>query len=157
MWAQLILVPIVLIIIIKTTLLACALLVGRHLNIKSMFGYGSTSIGSGPSNNGRFTTNNRTNNCTHSTNTEPTAAQIPAAPKINFNINFLQPSPSTFDSKNLMGSNNFSFNRGNLKLNHRQENDLISMLKHKENDSVDSSKNCNDLIVEKPRHRTLSI
>lgn len=156
MWAQLILIPIIIIIIIKTTLLACALLVGRHLSFKSMFGNGSTSIGSGPSNNGRFTTNNRTNNCTHSTIKEHTVAQIPAVPKINFNINFLQPSPSTTDRNNFIGSNNFLFNRGNLKINHKQENDLISMLKNEDIDSVDSN-NCNDLIVKKPRHRTLSI
>lgn len=156
MWAQLILIPIIVIIIIKTTLLATALLVGRHLNLKSMFGYGSTSIGSGPSNNGRFTTNNRANYCTHSTVTEHTAAQTPAVPKINFNINFLQPSPSTIDSNNFLGSNNFSFNRNNLRINHKQENDLISLLKNKDIDSVDSN-NCNDLIARKPRHRTLSI
>lgn len=156
MWAQLILIPIIVIIFIKTTLFACALLVGRHLNIKSMFGYGSTSIGSGPSNNGRFTTNNRANNCTHSTTAENKAAQIPAAPTINFNVNFSHPNPSIIDSNQTIRSNNFLFNRGNLKLNSKQENNFIEMLKNKENDSVDS-KDCNDLIVRKSRHRTLSI
>lgn len=156
MWIQLILIPIFVIIIIKTTLLACALLVGRHLNIKSMFGYGSTSIGSDPSNNRKFIPNSRTNNCTQSINSEHAAAQIPAVPKINFNINFLQPSSSTIGGRNIAESSNFLFNRDNLKMNYNQENDLISMLKNKEIDSVDNI-NCNDLIVKRPRHRTLSI
>lgn len=147
MWAQMCLVPIIVIIIIKVMLLSCALLVGRNLTMKSMFGYGETSIGSGPTNKG-------TNNSTHPMNlAQSPVTQIPEVPKVNFNINLFHPS-SSIDYGKRIEDTSFSFDN-ELKMKSNKQNNLISMLKNKVNDSVDS-KECTDLTVKRHRHRTMS-
>lgn len=151
MWAQLILVPLIIITIIKTMLLVCGLYLGRHLSLKSMFGYGSTTIGPGPSSAGGLNSN-------PNINTHPlTSAQYMKTPDkthVSFNINLIHPSQNNL-SGNLLRDASFSI--GNeLKINHKKESNLISMLKNEEIDSVDS-KNNRRLKVKTPRHRTLSI
>lgn len=147
-------VPIIIIIIIKTLLLSCALLIGRNLSMKSMFGYGSTSIGPGPTNNERCAANDKINNSIHSMVSEqhiPT--QMPEMPKFNFNINLFTPN-SSFSHQNFSKDTSFKVNKENI-IDDEANNSLISMLKNKEIDSVD---NKNIYLVEKRRrHRTLSI
>lgn len=138
-------------------LLACALLVGRHLSMKSIFGYGSTSIGPGPSNTEKLNSNISSPNV----NTHPTTSaqciypQSPDKTNVNFNINLFHPSSNNF-SRNLMRDASFSIKKM-LKINHTNESNLIAMLKNKEIDSVDSSKSNKCLKAKKSRHRTLSI
>lgn len=131
-------------------LLSCALLVGRSLNMKSMFGYGGTSIGSGPINNGA-------NNSTRPmTSTQNTVTQRPELSKVNFNINLFHPS-SSIDYGKIINDTSISFgNKANeLKMKYNKQNNLLSMLKNKVNDSVDS-KECTNIIEKKHRHRTMS-
>ncbi|XP_050541170.1 uncharacterized protein LOC126905484 [Daktulosphaira vitifoliae] len=45
-WTQIVMIPIIIIVVIKTLLYSCALLVGRGLSMKSMFGFGDTAINS---------------------------------------------------------------------------------------------------------------
>ncbi|XP_001949547.1 uncharacterized protein LOC100164865 [Acyrthosiphon pisum] len=147
--AQVILIPIIIVIIIKTVFLSCSLLVGRGLSTKYLFGYGDATIGAEPTNNDQYTTNKRINNSFHPMiSAQHTAPQIPALPNVNFNINLSHPSPnentrsSRYDDK--------------FKINYAKESNLIAMLKNRENDSVDS-KDFKDLIKKAPRHRTLSM
>lgn len=147
MWAQMFLVPIIIIIIIKTMLLSCALLVGRQLSMKSLFGYGGTSIGSRPTNNG-------SNNSTHPMiPAQSTIPQIPEVPKVNFNINLFHPS-SSIDYGNRIKDSSLPFDN-KLKMNYNKQNNLIAMLKNEVNDSVDS-KESTDRVAKIPRHRTMS-
>lgn len=140
-------VPIIIIVIIKLMLLSCALLVGRSLSMKSMFGYGGTTIGSGPTYNG-------TNNSTHPMNlAQSPVTQIPEVPKVNFNINLFHPS-SSIDYGKRIKDTSFSFDN-ELKKKYNKQKNLISMLKNEVNDSVDS-KECTDLIAKRHRHRTMS-
>lgn len=142
-------------------LLAIALLVGRSLSMKSVFGYGGTSIGSGPTNNEQLNANNRTNYNTHptthpTTSVQPTVAHVPQMPKVNFNINLFHHNQTVENSKVMSKNTSFLIKNG-LKANRNNPNYLIEMLKNKEIDSVDSN-NCGSLTVEKHiRHRTLSI
>jgi len=146
-------VPIIVIIIIKVMLLSVALLVGRSLSIKSMFGFGNTSIGSG------VPTSNRTNNCvTHPTSSAQQAvAQTSEVPKVNFNINLFHPSQSIDNEQGgrMLRNSYYSFN-DELKINYIKRNDMISMLKNEANDSVDSKERKPNLTVKRHRHRTLS-
>lgn len=147
-------VPIIIIIIIKTLLLSCALLIGRNLSMKSMFGYGSTSIGPGPTNNERCATSDKINNSIHPmVSAQYIPTQMPATPKFNFNINLFHPN-SSFSHQNSSKDASFSINDKNI-TNHEANDSLISMLTNEEIDSVD---NKNIYPVEKRRrHRTLSI
>jgi len=125
--AQIILVPIIIIVVIKTLLLSCALLVGRSLSMKSIFGYGGTSIGQRPANNEKYESSNITNNDARPNNSaQYIDTRIPELPKFNFNINLFHPS-SNIDHRNSRRDTSLSFN-----------NDLISMLKNKDIDGVDS-------------------
>ncbi|XP_025192442.1 uncharacterized protein LOC112592552 isoform X2 [Melanaphis sacchari] len=147
-WAQIILIPIIIIITIKTIFLSCALLVGRSLSMKYIFGYGGSTIGPGPTGNDYCKTNDKINNSFHpTTSAQHGIPQISELPKVNFNINLFHPSPTE--------NSHFSFN-DKFKINHVKESNLIAMLKNKEIDSVDS-KGFNDLSKKAPRHRTLSI
>lgn len=147
-WAQIILIPIVIVIIIKTILISSALLVGRSLSMKYIFGYGGTSIGPGPIGNDQFKTNDRIHNSFHPvTSAQYTNPQIPELPKVNFNINLFHPSPTK--------NTHFAFD-DKFQINYAKESNLIAMLKNKEIDSVDS-KGFKDLSKRVPRHRTLSI
>uniref|UniRef100_A0A2S2P515 Chloride channel CLIC-like protein 1 n=1 Tax=Schizaphis graminum TaxID=13262 RepID=A0A2S2P515_SCHGA len=149
-WVQLILIPIVIIIIIKTIFLSTALLVGRSLSMKYIFGYGSSTIGREPTDNHQCRINDRINHSSHPVTTaQHTTSQIPALPKVNFNI---------FNLGGSTENTNFSFEPINdkFKINYRKESNLIAMLKNKEIDSVDS-KGFNGLGKKAPRHRTLSI
>lgn len=148
-WAQIVLIPIVIVVIIHTVLLSCSLLVGRGLSTNYLFGYGRSKIGAEPTNNGQYTTNKRINNSFHpTTSAQHVTPQIPALPNVNFNINLCHPSPtentrsSHYDDK--------------FKINYTKESNLIAMLKNKEIDSVDS-KDFKDLKKKAPRHRTLSM
>jgi len=125
------------------------LLVGRGLSTKYLFGYGGATVGSGPTINNQYMTNERINNSSQpTTSAVHTTPQIPGLPNVNFNINLCHPSPientrsSRYDNK--------------FKINYAKDRNLIEMLKNKEIDSVDS-KDLNDLIKKAPRHRTLSI
>lgn len=92
-------------------------------------------------------TNKRINNSfLPATSAQNTTTQLPQLPKVNFNINLFQPSPTQ----------NTKFSYDKFKINYTKESDLIAMLKNKEIDSVDS-KDFNDLTKRAPRHRTLSI
>lgn len=144
-------VPIIIIIIIKTLLLSCALLLGRTLSMKSIFGYGGTSIGSEPTNN-RSTKNMITkDDISHPI----TSVQHAELPKMNLNFNFFHPNSS--DNKMVLPEDyHFAFNSKFNMRNQKIEHDLPSMLKNKVNDSVDS-KISEEFIKIKPRHRTLSI
>ncbi|XP_060841892.1 chloride channel CLIC-like protein 1 [Rhopalosiphum padi] len=148
-WAQLILIPIIIIIIIKTIFLSTALLVGRGLSMKYIFGYGGSTIGPGPTGNHQCRTNDRINNSFHPVPTiQHTTSQIPELPKVNFNVFNLGSTENT----------HFSFEPINdkFKINYKKESNLIAMLKNKEIDSVDS-KSFNGLSKKAHRHRTLSI
>ncbi|XP_060861303.1 uncharacterized protein LOC132938467 [Metopolophium dirhodum] len=147
-WAQIILIPIVIVVIIHTVFLSCSLLVGRGLSTKYLFGYGGAKIGAEPTNNDQYTTNKRINNSFHpTTSAQHTTPQIPAFPNVNFNINLCHPSPT---------ENTRSTHDDKFKINYAKESNLIAMLKNKEIDSVDS-KDFKDLIKKAPRHRTLSM
>lgn len=153
MWAQLIMVPIIIIIIIKTMLLSCALLVGRNLSMKSIFGYGGTSIGAAPTYNGNFVTNDRTHSSVH-----PAQYAIPQTPethKVNFNINLFHQSSSISNRKS---RRDISFSYDNeVQYKCTRENDLIAMLKNEEIDRVDSKDVDNVTAKKRKRHRTSSI
>jgi len=150
-WAQVILIPIIIIVIIQTVFLSCSLLFGRGLSTKYLFGYGgySTKIGAAPTNNDQCTRNERINNSFHpTTSAQHTTPQIPALPNVNFNINLCHP--------NLTKNTRSSRYDDKFKINYAKESNLIEMLKNKEIDSVDS-KDFKDLIKKAPRHRTLSM
>lgn len=143
-----ILIPIVIIIIIKTIFLSSALLVGRSLKMKYLFGYGDSTIGSEPTNNTQYMTNKRINNSfLPATSAQNTTTQLPQLPKVNLNINLFHPIPT--QNTQLSYDNKF-------KINYTKESNLIAMLKDKEIDSVDS-KDFNTVTKRAPRHRTLSI
>lgn len=145
-------IPIIIIIIIKALLLSCALLLGRQLNMKSVFGYGGTSIGPESTSNRGF----NKNTITKDNSSHPIASvQHPQLPKMNLNFNFFHPNSSN-NKVILPDDYNLVFNRKCNKINQNIEHDLASMLKDKDNDSVDS-KISEELIKIKPRHRTLSI
>ncbi|VVC33531.1 Hypothetical protein CINCED_3A021676 [Cinara cedri] len=151
MWAKFIIVPIVIVIIIKTMLVSLALLVGRYVSMKSIFGYGSTTIGPEQTHSDRFTTSSKIDNNIRSTASgQHTFAQMPDIPKVNFNINFFHPSSDNMDNRIKCNNNQFKLN---FKKN---ESNFISMLKNEDNDSVDNT-SVNDLRLNKPRSRTLSI
>lgn len=155
-WTQIFIVPIIIIIFIKSFLLAIALLVGRSLSMKSVFGYGGTSIGSGPTNNDQNNTNNRTNsNIQPTTGVLPTVTHMPHIPKVNFNINLFHHNQAIDYSKTMEKKTYLSINN-KLKTNEKYPNNLIEMLKNKEIDNVDS-KYDDSLAVKRYRHRTLSI
>jgi len=142
------LIPIVIIIIIKTIFLSSALLVGRGLRMKYLFGYGDSTIGSEPTNNNQYMTNKRINNSfLPTTSAQNTTTQLPQLPKVNFNINLFHPSQTQ--------NTQFSYDN-KFKINYTKESNLIAMLKDKEIDSVDS-KDFKNLKKKAPRHRTLSI
>lgn len=152
-WAQLIMVPIIIIIIIKTMLLSCALLVGRNLSMKSIFGYGGTSIGAAPTYNDTSVANNKT----HSSFCPAQYAipQTPETPKVNFNINLFHHSSSISNRKS---RRDISFSYDNeLQYKCARENDLTAMLKNEENDRVDSKNVDNVTAKKRKRHRTSSI
>jgi hypothetical protein len=154
-WAQILIVPIIIVIFIKSFLLAIALLVGRSLSMKSVFGYGGTSIGSGPTINDQNNTYSRTNNNTQpTTRVLPTITHMPQIPKVNLNINLFHPSNIVDDCKKIENNTSFLINN-KLKTNKKNLSNLIEMLKNKEIDSVDS-KNADSLAVKRYRHRTLS-
>lgn len=141
-------IPLVIVIIIKTIFLSSALLVGRSLSMKYIFGYGDTSIGPGPIGNDQCKTNDRVNHSFHPvTSAQHTTTQIPELPKVNFNINLFHPSPTKNTS--------FAFD-DKFQISYAKESNLIAMLKNKEIDSVDS-KGFKDLSKKVPRHRTFSI
>lgn len=149
------LVPVIIIIVIKTMLLSCALLVGRNLSMRSIFGYGSTSIGSGPSNNDNSNTNNRANQSsgpTHGTSNQHAIIQQPQIPKVNFNINLFHPSSSIDHTNKIRDNSLFSF--GTQKMNHIENKTLISMLKNKDIDSVDHIRTKEPKVG---RHRAMSM
>lgn len=147
-------VPIIIIIIIKTLLLSCALLIGRNLSMKSMFGYGSTSIGPGPTNNERYATSENINNSIHPVvSSQYIPTQMPATPKFNFNINLFHPN-SSFSHENFNKDTSFSIDNEKV-TNYEANNSLVSMLKNKEIDSVDN-KNMDYPVGKRRRHRTLS-
>jgi len=142
------LIPIVLIIIIKTMFLSSALLVGRSLSIKNLFGFCDSTIGSEPTNNSQYMTNKGINNSfLPATSAQNTTTQLPQLPKVNFNINLFHPSPTQ--------NTQFSYDN-KFKINYTKESNLIAMLKDKEIDSVDS-KDLNNFTKRAPIHRTLSI
>lgn len=149
MWIRLILVPIIIFIIIKTMLLSCALLVGRSVSMKSIFGYGSSTIGSGPSSNIERADQNNRNRPGQST-----ATQKSELPNVNFNINLFQPSPIA----NRNQTNNTSLLYGNpFEINgNKKKNTVKPML---ENLSVESVDGIVPRITTRTtrRHRTLSI
>lgn len=145
-WAQIILIPIVIVIIIKTIFLSCSLLVGRSLSMKYIFGYGSSTIGSEPTSNDQYNTNKRINSFHPITSAQNATTHIPELPKVNFNINLFHPSPTE--------NTQFSFDN-KFKINYAKESNLIAMLKNKEIDSVDS-KGFNNPTKKVRRHRTLS-
>lgn len=141
-------IPIVIVIIIKTIFLSSALLVGRSLSTKNLFGYGSSTIGSGQAYNDQLMGNKRTDNTFNpKSSVQNLTTQIPQLPKVNFNINLLHPSPTQ--------NTPFSYDE-KFKINYAKESNLIAMLKDKEIDSVDS-KDFNKPLKKAPRHRTLSI
>lgn len=144
-------IPLVIIIVIKTIFLSSALLVGRSLSTSYLFGYdGNSTIGPTPSNNNQLNTKNKTNNSFQPTaSVQNPTTQISKLPNINFNINLLNPSPSPNRYTHFSIDDTF-------KMNNTKHNNLIAMLKNKEIDSVDS-KGFNDLMKKVPRHRTLSI
>lgn len=140
-------------------LLSCALLVGRNLSMKSIFGYGSTSIGSGSSKNENANKNIRAKQSrggqTHGNLAQHIIDHQLQIPKFNFNINLFHPS-SSVDRENKIGDNNlFAFD--NEKIKNRIDNEtLISMLKNKDIDSVDNVRP-KELTVRGHRHRTMSM
>lgn len=146
-------IPIVIGIIIKAMLMSCALLVGRHISMTSMFGRGSTTIGPEQTHADRLITNNRTHNSSCPTG-ENTVSQMPEIPKVNFNINVFHPSassiPTNNKNKNSSSDNQFKIN------NKKTEFNFLSMLKNVDNDSVDN-KFSDDRRVNQLRPRTLSI
>lgn len=122
--------------------------------MKSVFGYGGTSIGSGPTINEQHNTNNRANNKINlSTSEQSTAAHVPQVP-VNFNINLFHHSQSMNDNVKTIKNNSFLINN-RLKTNSKNSVNLIEMLKNKDNDSVDS-KYCDSLTVKRRNHRALS-
>lgn len=136
-------------------LLACALLVGRSLSMKSIFGYGSSTIGSESSNYNREpVANNGTNQRSHFiTSAQHAVTQLPKIPNVNLNINLFHPTQSLVQNKSREDSA-FSFGY-NSKIKCSRDSDLISMLKNKDIDSVDSN-NFDNSITKRPRHRTMS-
>jgi len=84
-WAQIIMIPIVIVVIIQTMFLSCSLLVGRGLSTKYLFGYGGATVGSAPTNNNQYMTNERINNSFQpTTSAVHTTPQIPGLPNDNY-------------------------------------------------------------------------
>jgi len=151
-WMQLILVPIVVLIIVKVMLLSCALLVGRSMNMKSVFGFGDTSIGASvPVND---TTVN--DSITSTSFAQHTIPQTPEVPKVNFNINLFHSGQSADYGRGRAQRNTYySFDK-ELKIDYKKQNNFVSMLKNETNDDVDS-KDCQKLTIKRRQHRTLSV
>lgn len=149
------LIPIIIIIFIKTMLISCTLFVGRQISMTSFFGHGSTSIGSEQIHADRLITNNRTQNSSRPMG-EYTVPHIPEMPKVNFNINVFQPIPSSIPTNNKQKISSFD---NQFKINNKKaELNFLSMLKNEENDSVDNKNKCfDDLRENQLRPRTLSI
>lgn len=120
--------------------------------MKSMFGYGSTTIGPEQPYTNKLNTNNVTDNSSLLTEFIQTASsQISEIPKYNFNINLFR--PNSFDN------NIEKKKKGNkqLKINFSEKEDnLILMVKNEDNDNIDS-KGLKDKYLNQLRPRTLSI
>jgi len=120
--------------------------------MKSVFGFGSTTVGS------EIPINNRTHN---SGTYLPSSAQRAGVqmsseiPKVNFNINLFHPNQNIDHGRGRKLKNTYYSFDDELKINYKKQNNLISMLKNEANDSVDS-KDHKDLTVKKRLHRTLS-
>lgn len=134
-------------------LVACALLVGRSMNMKSVFGFGDTSIGACvPAND--TTINDSISPMSFAQHTF--APQTPEVPKVNLNINLFHSGQSIDRERGRAQRNTYYSFDNELKINYKKHNNLISMLKNEVNDSVDS-RNSQELTIKRRRHRTLSV
>ncbi|XP_050438362.1 uncharacterized protein LOC126844303 isoform X2 [Adelges cooleyi] len=134
-WTQVIMIPIIIIIVIKMLFLSCALLVGRGLSMKSMFGMGDMSVGS-ESRNMNAGNNTFKQSCDVCTTARPNSTALPEfdQQKLNININLFNPETTNYSGIGTTSKPRISV-KDKIKINYPDKSE--SLMNRSENNDME--------------------